>query len=159
MEGAPPVANQIDLFMHFWGASRDGLVARRVDLDTISSSEEGLLTYMHETMSLIWVQWRDKPFGAILARKGYFYMWLFGNSQSLLRAVLQALLGSKILFLIYCLLQEEGLLTRMHETMSLTWVQGASNIPYLNAVRAQILTFKYMVVIHHANTVNRVEKS
>jgi hypothetical protein len=39
MEGAPPVANQIDLFMHFFGASRDGLVARRVDLDTISSSE------------------------------------------------------------------------------------------------------------------------
>ena len=38
MEGAPPVANQIDLFMHFLGASRDGLVARRVDLDTISSS-------------------------------------------------------------------------------------------------------------------------
>jgi hypothetical protein len=39
MEGAPPVANQIDLFMHFLGASRDGLVARRVDLDTISSSD------------------------------------------------------------------------------------------------------------------------
>jgi hypothetical protein len=38
MEGAPPGANQIDLFMHFLGASRDGLVARRVDLDTISSS-------------------------------------------------------------------------------------------------------------------------
>jgi hypothetical protein len=35
----PPVANQIDLFMHFLGASRDGLVARRVDLDTISSSD------------------------------------------------------------------------------------------------------------------------
>jgi hypothetical protein len=34
----PPVTNQIDLFMHFLGASRDGLVARRVDLDTISSS-------------------------------------------------------------------------------------------------------------------------
>jgi hypothetical protein len=41
MEGAPPVANQIDLFMHFLGASRDGLVARRVDLDTISSSVGG----------------------------------------------------------------------------------------------------------------------
>jgi hypothetical protein len=27
------------LFMHFLGASRDGLVARRVDLDTISSSD------------------------------------------------------------------------------------------------------------------------
>jgi hypothetical protein len=38
MEGAPPDANQIDLFMHFLGASRDSLVARRVDLDTISSS-------------------------------------------------------------------------------------------------------------------------
>ena len=38
MEGAPLVANQIDLFMHFLGASCDGLVARRVDLDTISSS-------------------------------------------------------------------------------------------------------------------------
>jgi hypothetical protein len=38
MEGAPPIANQIDLFMHFLGASRDGLVARRVDLDMISSS-------------------------------------------------------------------------------------------------------------------------
>jgi hypothetical protein len=41
MEGAPPIANQIDLFMHFLGASRDGLVARRVDLDTISSSVSG----------------------------------------------------------------------------------------------------------------------
>ena len=39
MEGAPPIANQIDLFMHFLGASRDGLVTRRVDLDTISSSD------------------------------------------------------------------------------------------------------------------------
>ena len=38
MEGAPLVANQIDLFMHFLGASRDGLVVRRIDLDTISSS-------------------------------------------------------------------------------------------------------------------------
>jgi hypothetical protein len=28
-------------FMHFLGASRDGLVARRVDLDTISSSDMG----------------------------------------------------------------------------------------------------------------------
>jgi hypothetical protein len=32
------------LFMHFLGASRDGLVARRVDLDTISSSDM-LLTH------------------------------------------------------------------------------------------------------------------
>jgi hypothetical protein len=39
MEGAPPLANQIDAFMHFLGASRDGLVARRVDLDMISSSD------------------------------------------------------------------------------------------------------------------------
>ena len=38
MEGAPRIANQIVLFMHFLGASRDGLVTRRVDLDTISSS-------------------------------------------------------------------------------------------------------------------------
>jgi hypothetical protein len=47
MEGAPPNANQIDLFMHFLGASRDGLVARRVDLDTISSSESGPKTSCH----------------------------------------------------------------------------------------------------------------
>jgi hypothetical protein len=46
MEGAPPVANQIDLFMHFLGASRDGLVARRVDLDTISSSVCGLSSFV-----------------------------------------------------------------------------------------------------------------
>ena len=39
MEGAPPVANQIDLFMHFLGASRDGLVARLVEMDKLSSSE------------------------------------------------------------------------------------------------------------------------
>jgi hypothetical protein len=38
MEGAPPVANQIDLFMHFLGASRDGLVARPVEMDKLSSS-------------------------------------------------------------------------------------------------------------------------
>jgi len=37
----PPVANQIDLFMQFLGASRNGLVARKVDLDTISSSVYG----------------------------------------------------------------------------------------------------------------------
>ena len=37
-QGYLPGANQIDLFMHFLGASRDGLVARRVDLNTISSS-------------------------------------------------------------------------------------------------------------------------
>jgi hypothetical protein len=38
MEDAPPVANQIDLFMHFLGASRDGLVARPVEMDKLSSS-------------------------------------------------------------------------------------------------------------------------
>ena len=38
MEGAPPVANQIDLFMHFLGASEDGLVKRPVEMDKISSS-------------------------------------------------------------------------------------------------------------------------
>jgi hypothetical protein len=41
----PPIANQIGLFMHFLGASRDGLVARRVDLDTISSTECSLMMY------------------------------------------------------------------------------------------------------------------
>jgi hypothetical protein len=40
MEGAPPVANQIDLFMHFLGASRDGLVARPVEMDKLSSSDK-----------------------------------------------------------------------------------------------------------------------
>jgi hypothetical protein len=35
------------LFMHFLGASRDGLVARRVDLDTISSSDGPLSTPIH----------------------------------------------------------------------------------------------------------------
>jgi hypothetical protein len=39
MEGAPPVGNQIDLFMHFLGASRDGLVARPVEMDKLSSSD------------------------------------------------------------------------------------------------------------------------
>jgi hypothetical protein len=39
MEGAPPVANQIDLFMHFLGARRDGLVARPVEMDKLSSSD------------------------------------------------------------------------------------------------------------------------
>jgi hypothetical protein len=47
MEGAPPVANQIDLFMHFLGASRNGLVARRVDLDTISSSDISHYPHAH----------------------------------------------------------------------------------------------------------------
>ena len=45
MEGAPPVANQIDLFMHFLGASRDGLVARPVEMDKISSSVFSLLYF------------------------------------------------------------------------------------------------------------------
>src|ERR1700738_1243046 len=39
MEGGPPVANQIDLFMHFLGDSGDGLVERRVEMDKISSSD------------------------------------------------------------------------------------------------------------------------
>ena len=51
MEGAPPVANQIDLFMHFLGASPDGLVARRVDLDTISSS--GKRQFLQKGKSII----------------------------------------------------------------------------------------------------------
>jgi hypothetical protein len=46
MEGAPSVANQIDLFMHFLGASRDGLVARPVEMDKISSSEETIETWL-----------------------------------------------------------------------------------------------------------------
>ena len=37
--GCPLVANQIDLFMHFLGASEDGLVKRPVEMDKISSSE------------------------------------------------------------------------------------------------------------------------
>ena len=41
MEGAPPVANQIDLFMHFLGAGEDGLVKRPVEMDKISSSVTG----------------------------------------------------------------------------------------------------------------------
>jgi hypothetical protein len=36
MEGAPPVANQIDLVMLFLVASRDGLVARPVEMDKLS---------------------------------------------------------------------------------------------------------------------------
>jgi hypothetical protein len=51
MEGAPLVANQIDLFMHFLGASCDGLVARRVDLDTISSSA-GYWSFCMPTQSM-----------------------------------------------------------------------------------------------------------
>jgi hypothetical protein len=51
MEGAPPIANQIDLFMHFLGASRNGLVARRVDLDTISSSE-GCYRHLFQAIDL-----------------------------------------------------------------------------------------------------------
>ena len=35
----PPVANLIDLFMHFLGASRDGLIARPVEMDKLSSSD------------------------------------------------------------------------------------------------------------------------
>jgi hypothetical protein len=46
MEGAPPVANQIDLFMHFLGASRDGLVTRPVEMDKLSSSVSTLIIQM-----------------------------------------------------------------------------------------------------------------
>jgi hypothetical protein len=45
MEGAPPVANQIDLFMHFLGASRDGLVARPVEMDKLSSNENVIVFF------------------------------------------------------------------------------------------------------------------
>ena len=45
MEGAPLVANQIDLFMHFLGASRDGLVARPVEMDKLSSSVGHICNY------------------------------------------------------------------------------------------------------------------
>jgi hypothetical protein len=48
MEGAPPVANQIDLFMHFLGASRDGLVARPVEMDKLSSSDIWLTQYFEK---------------------------------------------------------------------------------------------------------------
>jgi len=40
MKGAPPVANQIDLFMHFHGVSRNGQVARPVEMGKLSSSVE-----------------------------------------------------------------------------------------------------------------------
>ena len=43
--GCPPVANQIDLFMHFLGDSLDGLVARPVEMDKISSSGCSMRTY------------------------------------------------------------------------------------------------------------------
>jgi hypothetical protein len=39
--------------MHFLGASRDGLVARRVDLDTISSSDRPLQTTMTSLMQCV----------------------------------------------------------------------------------------------------------
>jgi len=38
------------LFMHLLGASRDGLVARRVDLDTISSSECNRMPYRRSSI-------------------------------------------------------------------------------------------------------------
>jgi hypothetical protein len=37
----PPVANRIDLFMHFPGVSRNGQVARPVEMDKLSSSVYG----------------------------------------------------------------------------------------------------------------------
>ena len=46
--GCPPVANQIDLFMHFLGDSLDGLVARPVEMDKISSSVYHLTHGVHE---------------------------------------------------------------------------------------------------------------
>jgi len=39
----PLVANQIDLFMHFLGTSRDGQVARPVEMDKLSSSDASFL--------------------------------------------------------------------------------------------------------------------
>jgi hypothetical protein len=53
MEGAPPVANQIDLFMHFLGASRGGLVARPVEMDKLSSSVTCLLVLFHSSIMLV----------------------------------------------------------------------------------------------------------
>ena len=50
MEGAPPVANQIDLFMHFLGDSVDGLVERRVEMDKISSSDLGMHPLFFKTL-------------------------------------------------------------------------------------------------------------
>jgi hypothetical protein len=43
MEGAPPVANQIDLFMHFPGVSRNGQVARPVEMDKLSFIHHSLI--------------------------------------------------------------------------------------------------------------------
>jgi hypothetical protein len=50
MEGARTVANQIDLFMHFLGVSRDGLVARPVEMDKLSSSE--LTSILHHSCGI-----------------------------------------------------------------------------------------------------------
>ena len=54
---APPlVANQIDLFMHFLGASRDGLVARLVEMDKLSSSVKRMLALQFNwlPLALLW---------------------------------------------------------------------------------------------------------
>jgi hypothetical protein len=48
MEGAPPVANQIDLFMHFPGVSRNGQVARPVEMVKLSSSEKKLNIFNYD---------------------------------------------------------------------------------------------------------------
>src|ERR1700738_494005 len=45
MEGAPPVGNQIDFVMPFLGDSVDVLVERRVEMDKISSSVEGMESF------------------------------------------------------------------------------------------------------------------
>ena len=53
--GCPPVANQIDLFMHFLGASHDGLVKRPVEMDKISSSERRSYTLQKEKGPDMWI--------------------------------------------------------------------------------------------------------
>jgi hypothetical protein len=66
MEGAPPVANQIDLFMHFLGVSRDGLVARPVEMDKLSSSEKSRLPRLERVFANIIRQcwaWMCQPKG------------------------------------------------------------------------------------------------
>jgi hypothetical protein len=69
-KGAPPVTNQIDLFMHFPGMSRNGQVARPVEMDKLSSSVycgglpceargqhmRSLLMYLFRK-SHEWIQW------------------------------------------------------------------------------------------------------
>jgi hypothetical protein len=54
MEGAPPVANKIDLFMHFLGVSCDGLVARPVEMDKLSSSVHTNLACLLQAYSFLY---------------------------------------------------------------------------------------------------------